>query len=158
MIRTLRSLAAVAALVGTLLGCAGLAQAARKPIGTQPGASCSSTASAVNQYCEDIPTAAGGGTPPPGAPGPPAPSLATTLPKAAVRAATRKRARALLSIPAPGPSVPITASVHKSSSSFPTGLLVALIAIAAALAAGAFARHRRHTGSGGSDVTSAPVT
>lgn len=150
MIRAQRSLVVTAAIVITLVSGPAVAHAARKPSGAQPGASCNSTSAAINQYCENIPTATGGGTPPRGAGGPPAPNLGTTLPTATVRS-IRKRARALLALPAPGPTVPVSASiaVHKSSWSLPIVLLLALIAIAVAGATAAMVRHRRQTASDG---------
>jgi hypothetical protein len=81
-----------------------------------------------------------------GASGQLARTLGATLPNSALRA-TQGRARKLRSLPAPSASVPITASLgaHKSPWSLPLGVILALIAIAAAGAAAAFARHRRQT-------------
>jgi hypothetical protein len=120
----------------------------------QPGASCAKTPSAINQYCENIPSATGGSLPPPGTPGPAAATLGTALPQSAVRryqhlpAAAQKRARKLLALPAPAASVPLSASIstRKSAWSLPTGLLVAMVAMAIAGAGAAIARHRRRTG------------
>ena len=127
------------------------AQAASRPSAAQPGAGCGNPSSAVNQYCEDIPSASGGSTPP--AAGTPGPVLGATLPRSAVRAfghlpaRTQKRARKLLSLPAAGTSVPVTAAigVHKSAWSLPTGVILALLAIAVGAVAVAAARRRRRT-------------
>lgn len=146
--RVLRLLLGVAPLVLVLVTGSAGALAAQ-----QPGASCSSgnTSSAINQYCEDIPSATGGSPSPPGAPGPPTPTLSTTLPQAKVgayhhlSAKERKRAGKLLTIPAPTGSVPISASVSASTSawSLPTGVALAMVAIAAACGIAAIVRRRQ---------------
>jgi hypothetical protein len=118
----------------------------------QPGASCGSTSSAINQYCENLPSATGHGTPPPGTPNT-APRLSTS--PAAVRAIdqlpakARKRARKLLSLPAPVPvSASLTGTGPKGGWSLPLGVIVALIAVAVAGATVALARRGRGRASG----------
>jgi hypothetical protein len=147
MIRTLR-LMLIAATVGAMLfvvAAGALAAGTRR--GAQPGGSCSSTSSAINQYCENIPSATGGSTPP----GTVGPSVGTTLPPSGVRAyrhlpaAERKRARRLLSLPAPTTSVPVTSSIHHGAWSLPVWVILSLIAIAAAGAAALITRRRRST-------------
>jgi hypothetical protein len=141
------ALAAVAALV------APGAAAAR-----QPGDQCSSTTvSAANQYCEDVPSATGGhqvglGTP----------ALAGHLPPSVVRelnAAPANGARAgaaavsgqtrtgLLRLPAPGSFSPLRpgAGTHPSSASLLSELIVVLAAATVLMGALALARRRRGT-------------
>jgi hypothetical protein len=147
MIRALR-LILIAATVSAMLfvGAAGALAAATKR-GAQPGSGCSSTSSAINQYCENIPSATGGSAPP----GTIGPSVGTTLPQSGVSAyrhlpaAQRKRARKLLSLPAPTTSVPVTSSIHHSAWSLPVWVILSLIAIAAAGAAAVITRRRRPT-------------
>jgi hypothetical protein len=113
----------------------------------QPGASCANGSSAVDQYCENVPSANGHGTPPPGTPNT-APRLGTTLPQSSIRtidrlpAKARKRARKLLSLTAP---VPVRASItgSKGGWSLPLGVIIALIAVAAAGVTAALVRRRR---------------
>jgi hypothetical protein len=142
MIRSLQAALMAATLGVTLLTGATVASAS-----STPGAGCGNGSSAINQYCENVPSANGRGTPPPGTPDT-APRLGTTLPQAAVRAIdrlpakARKRARRLLSLPAP---VPVTASLgHQSGWSLPLGVIIAMIAVAAAGGAAAVVRWRRN--------------
>lgn len=151
MTRATRSLLIVATLGVMLFTGAIAAQAASSPSGVQPGANCGNTSSAINQYCENIPSASGGGTPPPGASGPAAPQLGTALPKPAVRAlnrlpvAARKRAGKLLALPAPAISVPVTGSIAARTDpwSVPLSVIFAMVAIAVACAATAVIGRRR---------------
>ncbi len=94
--------------------------------------------SALNQYCEAIPTAGGGQVPHAGAP-----ALATTLPPRVVRQLERARTggvkhraalRSLLSLPAPGRNRPSSSQAGISTdSSLPLWLIVVLAASALAL-------------------------
>jgi hypothetical protein len=155
MTRAIRSLLVTATLVVILLTGAVVAQAASAPSGVQPGANCGNTSSAINQYCEDIPSASGGGTPPPGAPGSPAPHLGTTLPQPAARVfnhlsvVKRKRAEKLLSLPTPAASVPVTGSLEARTGEWspPIGVILAMVATAAVgLVAAIIGRRRRGSG------------
>ena len=149
MARVMRTLLIIVPLCLMLATSASAAQP-----GQEPGAGCGSTSSAVNQYCEDIPSATGGSAMPTGTAGPPAPTLGTALPQSAARAyqrlpaTTRKRARKLLSLPAPAPAVPVSASftADRSAWSLPTGLILAMLAIVAACSAAAVARRNRSRG------------
>jgi hypothetical protein len=158
MTRAVRSLV-VAATLGVMLFTGALAaHAASVASGAAPGAGCSNTSSAIDQYCEDIPSASGSGTPPPGTPGPSARQLGSALPRSAARtfrrlpAATRTRARGLLSLPASAAAVPVSGSIaaHRGAWSLPSGVILAMVAIVAACAAAAvFGRRRRGTGGTG---------
>jgi hypothetical protein len=119
--------------------------------GGTPGGSCASgSVSALNQYCEQIPSAAGGKTPGPGTPAvgnsvpgltPRAIALSASSSQTSVRPAARKALRAL---PARTRSRPITGSVADDgivSHSLP--LVLILAAIASVLALVAFVRRRR---------------
>jgi len=147
MFRALRLMLAFAISAAMLGSGAAAAQAASA---AQPGASCNNTSSAINQYCEDLPSASGGSPPP----GTPMPALGATLPLSAVRAynhlpaKARKRARKLLSLPAPAASVRVNASIstHKSAWSLPFWIVLAIIAIAAACLAAVARRRRDRTG------------
>jgi hypothetical protein len=146
--------------VGCSLVCVALL-ASRAPAATaassQPGAPCANpTVSAVNQYCEDIPSASG-----PRASGPGAPILASSLPRRAAqrlagaaagapagrvapREARKARAHvALLSLPAPGARVPLSGSPATNDASPFSWLIAVLAGVALALAAAAIVRRRR---------------
>ncbi len=116
---------------------------------TEPGAACGSSSSALDQYCQNLPSANGhGGTLTPNAN---TPTLAGALPPSAVQAyerltaAKRNRARKLLSLAAPAPAVPLGASAHTSAWALPLGVILAMIAIAAAIASAVIARRRQRT-------------
>jgi hypothetical protein len=106
--------------------------------------------SALNQYCETIPSATGGQTPSVGAP-----AVASTLTPKLVRRieAARGLQRALLRLPAPAsarhhasrpsrPLLPVRAAVT-SVWSLSLGLILVLVALAMALTATAAARWRQ---------------
>lgn len=109
--------------------------------------------SALNQYCDSIPSSTGSQSPHAGTP-----SVAATLPRAALiridnagprSAGGRARARhrhALLSLPAAGPRAPLSAARADitGGAMLPVWLIVTLIALALAMiAATVFARYRR---------------
>jgi hypothetical protein len=138
--------------IATTLGAMLVAGVGGASAAHQPGASCGNTSSAINQYCENLPSANGHGTPPPGTPNT-APRLSSS--PTAVRAVdrspakARKRARKLLSLPAPVPvSASLTGTGTKGGWSLPLGVIIALIAVAAAGATVALARWGRGRASG----------
>jgi hypothetical protein len=160
MTRATRAVLTAATLGVTIFTTAAVAQAASAPSGVQPGANCGNTSSAINQYCEDVPSASGGGSGPPGTQGATGPQLGTGLPPAAVRALkrlpdrVRNRARKLLSLPAPGASVPVSGSIssHTSAWALPIGVILAMVAIAGACVAAAVVGRRRRRGGRASEV------
>ncbi len=133
----------------------------------QAGASCANpSVSALNQYCENIPTATGGRTPHAGTP-----ALGGTLPPQVTRApggtststgsagggargssAGARARRRLLTLPAPSTHAPLKGSVATASpSSLSLTLILVLLLIALALGGLALWRLRSHrpTGSAG---------
>ena len=131
---------------------------------TPPGGACShQQASAVNQYCENIPSATGGNQAGPGTPplsSQLAPSVSTRLGGAGVRvsgapsrAGGRRHGRAqsrkasasrLFGLPAPGAHLPFPDARHAAASGWSlfSGLLIVLAALAMALGAVAVVRRR----------------
>jgi hypothetical protein len=103
------------------------------------------TVSALNQYCENVPGAAGGHTPGPGTP-----ALATTLPPRVVRQlASTSPAHAantrLLALPAPTAhrrSLPVLAAVRTNALS--PFLVLILVLVALTLVLVGIATTRRH--------------
>jgi hypothetical protein len=112
---------------------------------TVPG--CTNPAeSALNQYCETVPSPGGGQTPSSGLP-----SLATTLPARVDKQLTSGRGarsrRALLAVPAPAShrvNLSFPAISTAATSTFPIWLIIVLIAAALTLGGVAAARWRRH--------------
>jgi hypothetical protein len=118
--------------------------------------------SALNQYCDSIPSASGPHSPTAGTP-----SVATTLPRAAVaringadsrsggtrggHARARKRARrALLSLPAPGPRAALsdTRAAITGGWLLPLWLTLVLIGLAVAMIAATVGTRYRQRGKG----------
>jgi hypothetical protein len=109
------------------------------------------TVSALNQYCENLPGAAGGQTPGPGTP-----ALSSSLPPRLIRSIAKRggapTASKLLRLPARGPrpthalgsrpSVAVPAG-HASAGSLVLPFLLILLAIGAAIVGAARARRRR---------------
>jgi hypothetical protein len=111
---------------------------------TVPGCA-NPTDSAFNQYCETIPSSAGGQTPGPGLP-----TLGGALPAGVAKQLAAKRltgpGRALLTMPAParpGVNDSRAAVSTASTSSLPGWLIIVLIVSALTLGAAAAARWRR---------------
>jgi hypothetical protein len=102
------------------------------------GASCAGpqTISALNQYCENIPGAAGGHTPYPGAA-----ALAGQLHGRALHGMRSGTRRKLLALPAAVRLLPRPGSAATDALGMSMPLLLALLAVAIAL--GATAAHRR---------------
>jgi hypothetical protein len=171
VVSTLRSgLIAVLALLILTPGAA----VARRSADSRPGAACGgASASAINQYCEDIPAATGPSAPGPGTralagalPAPLVHALATGSPgqgsgagggsasagaggRASAGGTTPNAATAhqLLLLPAPARRLPLIANTPATvdGSSLFTGLIIALAALGAlvGLCGLAAARHRR---------------
>lgn len=115
------------------------------------GGSCQGSASAIAQYCEEIPTPGGGEHPGPGTP-----TVATTLPKTAVsRLDQSPRLRPLLRVPAsspapaglnghgPGGGTPRLAGQSVDASSIWAPIILTLALIALLLGAAEIVRRRR---------------
>jgi hypothetical protein len=123
---------------------------ARASSSSLPGVRCSGNGpSALNQYCEDIPSSTGAGQAAPGLP-----ALATTLRRRSVRAlsaATSRRNAArrgsLLTLPAPGSRGLIRSGPdpHPDGWALFSGLIGVIVAVAFALATVALLRRRRAT-------------
>ncbi|HWF56305.1 MAG TPA: hypothetical protein VG223_16825 [Solirubrobacteraceae bacterium] len=105
------------------------------------GAACSGHAnvSALNQYCEDIPSATGPNAP---APGTPAAQLPASVVRRIVASDRRSPDRKLLRLPGGGPRHPLGA-VASTTGSSSLLLILVLVAVAVALAAAAAARRRQ---------------
>lgn len=166
MIRTLRVLLVTGTVSLTLF--TGVSAAQRAKIGSQSGAACGAgTSSAINEYCEMIPSATGLATPTPNTPGqstvgPGVETGGTTASPTAIRtndprseirayeelpAATRRRARELLSLSGAATPVPVSASLaeHPDAWSLPIGIVLGIVAIAAAGGTAAIIRRRGRT-------------
>lgn len=115
------------------------------------GGSCQGSASAIAQYCEEIPTPGGGRHPGPGTP-----TVVTTLPPAVVNRLGRSpRLRPLLSLPAASPApagvsghgtaggTPGLAGQGADSSSIWTPIILTLAVIALLMGAVEITRRRR---------------
>lgn len=141
MIRSLRAAALIAGTSIALFAACGTA-AARS---NQPGASCGSGSSAVNQYCENIPSANGRGTPAPGQPQT-GPQLGSSLPPAAAKAlhrrGARKRAHNLLLLPAPA-HVSASLGGQGGGLGVPAGVIIALALVAVTGGVAMYARSRQ---------------
>jgi hypothetical protein len=153
-IAKLQFLVAAALAVSLATGGAAIAKGSSRT-GSRPGAAtvtCNGqTVSAVDEYCEQIPGAAGGG-----GTGPGTPQLASTLPaKLVARLAANPALRPLLRIPAPAHSRPIAppasfAGGQPTSTSSPwRWIVIALVALALVIAALDVARRRRRRAPGG---------
>jgi hypothetical protein len=112
---------------------------------SSPGTGCSapSSASALNQYCEDVPTNTG-----PKAPGPRTRAVGGTLARSVIRKidSTRpsSRVRTLLTLPAAGLRLPLEpAASQPGSSSLPWWLIALLIAIVLTMVAVTIAKRKR---------------
>jgi len=111
------------------------------------GAMCAGpqTVSALNQYCENVPTAGGGQSPGPGTP-----ALSSALPPRVAGAITRRHGpsvtRKLLALPAAS-LTPLHLAGQPPGRADPLSLLLplvlVLVALAAAIAGAAHARRRR---------------
>jgi hypothetical protein len=116
-----------------------LALAVSPAYGSASNGSCADVpVSSINQYCENIPSAAGGKA----GPGSPAVGPAPRIDREIAASKPDSRRRRLLTLPAGSRRVPIRGATA-STNSFPLLLLLVALAIALILAAIAAARWRR---------------